>query len=969
MATFMDFLVGNVQSSPASDEASPILDQATEARQAPGPARFDPLFDQASKETGIPAAILKAQAMQESTFDPNVVSTTGGIGLLQVQPSTARDPGYGVEPIDPAKLKDPAENVRFASRYLAARAKAEGVENWNDPQQVAKALAAYNGGGDPNYVQNVFKYLKPPGEAQSATPTGAQAPATGPFDINGNPLPPRYARAEAQAAPDGQPAQPVTPRPFFKPAPGIPVRPGVDMDNIGEGARGVFGALAKLNIPGLEVVSGYRDPARNARVGGAKGSQHIHGNAIDINIDKLSDEDRARVIDTAYKAGARGIGIYPGGRSLHFDVRETPAAWGANPAAPYRGVSDPNAFPEWARPTLAQLLKGQSLPSQATAYAAASSPAAAAPSAQPRNPTVQAAAERGRGSLADRFAMGGNVAEGPSAMPFQPMPDMSNSPDGGARDFMLREAGGAAAQDGGPLAGIFGMLAGNRQAGSASAPPGMVIPGGSQAAPSRAATVESLIPFTRPNPFGFFGEAARENEQAEAQHRGLVFAAKQLVAQGMSPQDAVAAVYSPSVGQQLALSGVKQQREAAVNADMQRRLAAARGAPDAATQSDAATTPPQTQASPSTAAPSPSGASPAAARPGDASARPVQMPPAQPAPASNSPRVPLGTGNRTVETLFAQRDAKLAEYRRTSDEMIKATTDAAKAAVQAQLQSIKEEVGGIDKKIEQYSPTGPMKEYTAAMVARQDRGEKPIPYDQWDPEAEKKAARGPQTEEVTNLRKEVQGLPSYKNMSQAAPIYKSMLDAVTRDDRASDVNLIYGLAKVMDPTSVVRESEMTVAQAIATLPQQVQQSVRSQLGSVGRLSKDVREGIMREAFSRVNAYGQLFNQDTELYRGIAERRKIDVADVLPNFGEFKPYEPPEKPKANGGSTPAVPGGAATLPEVPPQYVRPDGSSPPMPRAEASPTPPKVATKSEWEKLAPGSLYTDAKGDVRRKGGN
>lgn len=241
--------------------------------EPPPSARFDALFDQASKETGIPAAILKAQAMQESTFDPNVISTTGGIGLLQIQPSTAKDPGFGLKPIDPAKLTDPAENVRFGARYLAARAKAEGVENWNDPQQVAKALAAYNGGGDPNYVQNVFRYLKPPNSAQP------QPAANGPFDMNGNPLPPRYGpRAEAQASPDAQPAQPVL-RPFFRPAPGIPVRPGVDMDGLSDGARGVFGALAKLNIPGLEVVSGYRDPARNARVGGANLMRRVERDA------------------------------------------------------------------------------------------------------------------------------------------------------------------------------------------------------------------------------------------------------------------------------------------------------------------------------------------------------------------------------------------------------------------------------------------------------------------------------------------------------------------------------------------------------------------------------------------------------------------------------------------------------------------------------------------------------------------
>jgi hypothetical protein len=297
-----------------------------------------------------------------------------------------------------------------------------------------------------------------------------------------------------------------------------------------------------------------------------------------------------------------------------------------------------------------------------------------------------------------------------------------------------------------------------------------------------------------------------------------------------------------------------------------------------------------------------------------------------------------------------------------------APTERAKSAVEGRLKAIEKQIGQLDKQIETYAPTGPMREYTFAMLQRQNRGEAPVPFEQWDPAQERKdaaTARGAQPDEVSSLRKEVQGLPSYKNVAQAAPVYKSMLDAAGRDDRASDVNLIYGMAKLMDPGSVVRESEMTVAQAIATLPQQIQQNIKSQLGQTGRLSKDVREGIMREAYSRMSSYNALFAQDSEQYRGIATRRKMDLADVIPSFGEFKPYEPPEAKAKSGANGSTAPGNAA-MRTVPEQYIRPDGSSPPMPSAAP---PRKALTKADWEKLAPGELYIDARGDTRRKGGN
>lgn len=153
---------------------------------------------------------------------------------------------------------------------------------------------------------------------------------------------------------------------------------------------------------------------------------------------------------------------------------------------------------------------------------------------------------------------------------------------------------------------------------------------------------------------------------------------------------------------------------------------------------------------------------------------------------------------------------------------------------------------------------------------------------------------------TSQLRQEIQGLPSYKNMAQAVPVYRSMVDAAGRDNRASDVNLIYGMAKIMDPGSVVRESEMSVAQAIATIPQRLQSEVKSQIEATGRLSPEIRQALIDEARSRVNSYKTSFDQDTSMYQGIVERGRMDARDVVPNFGDLPtwqaPVQTPAKPK-------------------------------------------------------------------------
>jgi len=95
----------------------------------------------------------------------------------------------------------------------------------------------------------------------------------------------------------------------------------------------------------LPVTSAYRDPAYNAKVGGAKHSQHMKGDAIDIDVSNLPEEDRKRLIKTASSIGAGGVGIYD--NSLHFDLAGK-RAWGPS----YHSDS----VPDWAAPVIQQHL-------------------------------------------------------------------------------------------------------------------------------------------------------------------------------------------------------------------------------------------------------------------------------------------------------------------------------------------------------------------------------------------------------------------------------------------------------------------------------------------------------------------------------------------------------------------------------------------------------------------------------------
>ena len=96
----------------------------------------------------------------ESSGNPEAVSPTGAVGLMQILPSTAADPGYGVEALSgnreevAQQLLDPLTNKRIGTAYLDAMLNRFGGD-------VELALAAYNqGAGKVGHVEGEERPLE-----------------------------------------------------------------------------------------------------------------------------------------------------------------------------------------------------------------------------------------------------------------------------------------------------------------------------------------------------------------------------------------------------------------------------------------------------------------------------------------------------------------------------------------------------------------------------------------------------------------------------------------------------------------------------------------------------------------------------------------------------------------------------------------------------------------------------------------
>jgi soluble lytic murein transglycosylase-like protein len=95
-------------------------------------AEYDAVINEAAQKYNLPAYLIKAVIVTESSLDPAAVSSAGAEGLMQLMPGTAAD-------MYVSDSFDPRENIMGGARYLRVLA------NMFDGDLVLM-LAAYNAG-------------------------------------------------------------------------------------------------------------------------------------------------------------------------------------------------------------------------------------------------------------------------------------------------------------------------------------------------------------------------------------------------------------------------------------------------------------------------------------------------------------------------------------------------------------------------------------------------------------------------------------------------------------------------------------------------------------------------------------------------------------------------------------------------------------------------------------------------------
>lgn len=132
-------------------------------------------------------------------------------------------------------------------------------------------------------------------------------------------------------------------------------------------------------------------------------------------------------------------------------------------------------------------------------------------------------------------------------------------------------------------------------------------------------------------------------------------------------------------------------------------------------------------------------------------------------------------------------------------------------------------------------------------------------------------------EDVDGLRKEFSSQPVVKTVNEIAPIIESARKAPNTPQ--GDFALIYGVGKVLDPNSVVREGEMNMVIKAGSPAQRVE-GFLSQIRGGGRLTPEMRNQLLQILDARAGEYQQQYMTARKSFEDIATRRGYNPSDIF-----------------------------------------------------------------------------------------
>lgn len=146
----------------------------------------------------------------------------------------------------------------------------------------------------------------------------------------------------------------------------------------------------------------------------------------------------------------------------------------------------------------------------------------------------------------------------------------------------------------------------------------------------------------------------------------------------------------------------------------------------------------------------------------------------------------------------------------------------------------------------------------------------------------------PRYGDIAEMRKEIHSNPAVKRYSEATPAYNTMVRAAKIDTAAGDLAFVYGLAKVFDPDSVVREGEMQFSTNAQSIPDRVLGTIRAVTEGKTRLSPQVKEELIGIVNERMQEARQQYDDYIAGFDPVLKRYGIARDLVAPRMRDMLP---------------------------------------------------------------------------------
>lgn len=132
---------------------------------------------------------------------------------------------------------------------------------------------------------------------------------------------------------------------------------------------------------------------------------------------------------------------------------------------------------------------------------------------------------------------------------------------------------------------------------------------------------------------------------------------------------------------------------------------------------------------------------------------------------------------------------------------------------------------------------------------------------------------------VDSLRKEINNLDAVKKFGEVSERYNVLKSALADQASISDLDFVYGISKILDPTSVVRESEGQMVIESQAINESILGKMNKALSGGAALSPTQRVDLLRLANRHYTTLGNKVANIQSEYSDLAKRRNLKLEDL------------------------------------------------------------------------------------------